>query len=62
MKVFITTKYEKLEISNVDKVVIENDIVTASNLLYVFCDNMTKKHKIPLNNILHFGIVDEVEE
>jgi hypothetical protein len=62
MKVFITTKYEKLEISNVDKVVFENDIVTASNLLYVFYDNMTKKHKISLNNILHFEIVDEVEE
>lgn len=62
MKVFITTKYERLEISNVDKVVVENDVVTASKLLYVFYDNMTKKYKISLNNILHFGIADEVEQ
>lgn len=61
MKVFITTKYEEFEISNVDKVVVENDVVTASKLLYVFYDNMTKKYKISLNNILHFGIVDEAE-
>lgn len=62
MKAFITTKYERLEISNVDKVVIENDIVTASKLLYVFYDNMTKKYKISLNNILDFEIVGEVEQ
>lgn len=62
MKVFITTKYEKLEISNADKIIVENDVVTASKLLYVFYDNMTKKYKISLNNILHFEIVNEVEQ
>lgn len=62
MKVYITTRYERLEISNVDKVVIENYVVTASKLLYIFYDNMTKKYKISLNNILYFEIVGEVEE
>jgi hypothetical protein len=60
-RVFIATKYESFEIPNVNKIIIENDVVTASKQLYIFFDNMTKKYKISLDNILLLEVKSEAE-
>lgn len=60
-RVFIATKYESFEIPNVNKIIIENDVVTVSKQLYIFFDNMTKKYKISLDNILLLEVKSEAE-